>query len=410
MELAVRIAPMLPAAGNILNLCENRYWFTATLLACALRRTPCLLPPNRADATLERLAAEHGPLIAARDRETALPLPSLEVSACPDFSSGAWDRPSLEDLKLTAFTSGSTGRPEPWPKDWLQLRVCAQLALQALGLHGRRWAVIATPPAQHMYGLETSVVWPLCSALVLTDQRPFYPEDIRRAVADSLHPVLLVSTPVHLKACLASSMDWRNLAAIVSSTAPLDPELALELEGVTGRPLWELYGSTETLSFAWRRPARESLWHLYPGAKLHYHPDKALLEAPWLSAPVALSDCLEVFPDGRFRVLGRRGDLIKIGGKRASLAELNWHLNRIAGVEDGCFFATEQGRVGALVVSRRPRTEILAALRRQLDEVFLPRPLYIVPRLPRNATGKIVKAELDELLTRLCARTGQQFP
>ncbi len=405
MDLAIRIAHRLPESAGILNLCEDRFWFTATLLATAIRHIPCLLPPNRADATLERLAAEYGPLIAALDREMALPLPSLKVTACPELPSAKWEWPLLEDLTLTAFTSGSTGRPEPWSKDWRTLSVCARLALQALGLHGRRWAVIATTPAQHMYGLETSVVWPLCSELVLTDQRPFYPEDIHRAVAGSPHPVLLVSTPVHLKACLASSMAWRNLAALVSSTAPLDPELALELESVTGRPLWELYGSTETLSFAWRRPARESLWHLYPGAKLHCGPGEATLEAPWLSAPVTLSDRLEVFSNGRFRVLGRRGDLIKIGGKRASLAELNWHLNRIAGVEDGCFFTADQGRVGALVVSRRPRKEILAALRQQLDEVFLPRPLYVVPSLPRNATGKIVKAELDELLARLRAQS-----
>lgn len=406
-ELAVRIAHRLPEAAGLLNLCENRVWFTATLLATAIRRIPCLLPPNRADATLERLAAAHGPLIAARDREIALPLPSLKVSACPDFPGSQWDHWSLADLQVIAFTSGSTGKPQPWPKDWQTLSACARLALEALGLQRRRWAVIATAPAQHMYGLETAVVWPLCSELALTGRLPFYPEDVRRAIAESPQPVLLVSTPVHLKACLAGSMAWPNLAAIVSSTAPLDPELALELESVTGRPLWEIYGSTETLSFAWRRPATESLWRLYPGARLHCHSDDILLEAPWLSAPVALADRLEVAADGRFRVVGRHKDLIKIGGKRASLAELNWHLNRIAGVDDGCFFATDQGRVGALVVSRRPKAEILAALRQRLDEVFLPRPLYLVPRLPRNATGKIVKAELDQLLRQLRAQTGQ---
>lgn len=406
-NLAVRIAHRLPEAAGVLNLCEDRVWFTATLLATAIRRIPCLLPPNRADATLERLAAAHGPLIAAQDREIALPLPSLEVSACPDFPGSKWNRSSLADLQVIAFTSGSTGRPQPWPKDWQTLSACAWLALEALGLQRRRWAVIATTPVQHMYGLETAVVWPLCSKLALTGRLPFYPEDIRRAIASSPRPVLLVSTPVHLKACLAGSMAWPKLAAIVSSTAPLDPELALELESATGRPLWEIYGSTETLSFAWRRPATESLWRLYPGARLRCHSDGTLLEAPWLSAPVTLSDRLEVAADGRFHVLGRREDLIKIGGKRASLAELNWHLNRIAGVDDGCFFATEQGRVGALVVSRRPKAEILAALRQRLDEVFLPRPLYLVHRIPRNATGKIVKAELDRLLSQLRAQTEQ---
>lgn len=218
-RLAIRIAHRLPESARILNLCEDRFGFTATLLAAAIRRLLCLLPPNLADATLARLAAEHGLMIAVCDRDLTLPLPYLRIPACLKFSS-QWEHPSLEGLQLIAFTSGSTGRPQPWPKDWLQLSHCAQRALQTLRLNGRRWAVIATTPAQHMYGLETSIVWPLCSKLALTNPRPFYPEDIRRALAAAPQPALLVSTPVHLKACLESSMSWPNLAAILSSTAP----------------------------------------------------------------------------------------------------------------------------------------------------------------------------------------------
>ncbi|XSG85365.1 MAG: AMP-binding protein [Methylohalobius sp. ZOD2] len=400
-EYAARIAGTLPADTGVLNLCEDRFHFTATLLATAARRLPCLLPPNRTSAALERLAADYDPLVAVCDRPTSGLLPAVDATDLPESPPAKITEFSTESLNLIAFTSGSTGNPQPWPKDWQMLREGARRALQALDLMERRWAVMATTPAQHMFGLETSVVWPLCSELALTDHRPFYPEDIRQAIAATSLPVLLVSTPLHLKACLASSGKWPNLAAIISSTAPLDPTLARELENVTERPLWELYGSTETQSFAWRRPARDVLWRLYPGAALQRDSDETRLTASWLPSPWVLGDNLEVHPDGRFRVLGRRGDLLKIGGKRASLAELNWHLNRIDGVEDGCFFVTDQDRVGALVVSRLSKTEILAALRRQLDELFLPRPLHTVDRIPRNATGKIVKAELDNLLGRL---------
>jgi len=37
---------------------------------------------------------------------------------------------------------------------------------------------------------------------------------------------------------------------------------------------------------------------------------------------------------------------------------------------------------------------VLRALRDRIDEVFLPRPLYFVAALPRNATGKLPREDL----------------
>ena len=49
----------------------------------------------------------------------------------------------------------------------------------------------------------------------------------------------------------------------------------------------------------------------------------------------------------------------------------------------------------ALVVAPAiTRAELLAALRAQIDPAFLPRPLLWVDALPRNAQGKLPKAEL----------------
>ena len=40
---------------------------------------------------------------------------------------------------------------------------------------------------------------------------------------------------------------------------------------------------------------------------------------------------------------------------------------------------------------------IIEELRRRIDPVFLPRPLLLVPRLPRNATGKLPQEALQAL-------------
>ena len=77
------------------------------------------------------------------------------------------------------------------------------------------------------------------------------------------------------------------------------------------------------------------------------------------------------------------------------------------GVEDGVILQLEPeraggvGRVAALVVAPGLAAEdILARLRGAVDPVFLPRRVRVLPRLPRNATGKLRRDELLALLDR----------
>jgi acyl-coenzyme A synthetase/AMP-(fatty) acid ligase len=103
--------------------------------------------------------------------------------------------------------------------------------------------------------------------------------------------------------------------------------------------------------------------------------------------------------------LGRNSDLIKVAGKRVSLGELNHLLLSIEGVEDGVFFLPDEEngartiRLAAAVVSTQlSNAELLQALRNKIDPAFLPRPLLRAERLPRNATGKLPRQALLQLL------------
>jgi 3-hydroxymyristoyl/3-hydroxydecanoyl-(acyl carrier protein) dehydratase len=105
---------------------------------------------------------------------------------------------------------------------------------------------------------------------------------------------------------------------------------------------------------------------------------------------------------GRFELVGRDADIIKIAGKRASLTGLTRELCAIPGVLDGVAFLPrpDARRIAALVVAPRADAE---ALRRQLalrvDAAFLPRPLVLVDALPRDAVGKLPMAALCAALT-----------
>lgn len=399
-------ARRLPDRAYLFNLCEDRYLFCVTLLAAMLRRQVCLLPPSAQPGVLHDMlgdfpncyqvsekAPEHTlcPWFPAELSETTIRADAREI----EFDPG--------QIALIAFTSGTTGRPKPCPKTWGTFRISAQIALRSLGMENARLAVVSTTPPQHMYGLETSIFWPLFSSFVLHAGWPFYPEDVRRTVREAPLPCLLASTPVHLRALFATEAQWPNLQAIICSTANLSQSLAMRVEQAGGARLWEIYGSTETLSFACRATARETVWRPYSGVKLYHETeDVIMLSAPHIIGSIQLQDLLCIEADGDFSVLGRSADMVKIGGKRVSLAELKRRLTEIDGVEDGlCLVVADEqreSRVVAVVVSKLSRQDIVEALRPYLDEVFLPKRIEFVAKIPRNTVGKVARSELEKLL------------
>ena len=135
---------------------------------------------------------------------------------------------------------------------------------------------------------------------------------------------------------------------------------------------------------------------------------RVCIGADHLPETVVLVDSLEFMEDGRFILKGRDTDLVKIGGKRGSLAELTNRLLAIDGVQDAIVFqlssASENSehRLSALVVAptRTPK-EIRMGLAEVIDPVFLPRPIRCVNALPRSGTGKLRKAELEKIVADL---------
>ena len=127
------------------------------------------------------------------------------------------------------------------------------------------------------------------------------------------------------------------------------------------------------------------------------------VQADYLPAPVRVPDRITVDADGRFVVHGREADQINIAGHRVSLGDLNQKLLEIEGVQDGVFFLPEEEGdcvtrlIACVVAPGKTAEEIQQALRRRLDPVFLPRPLLLVPQLPRNDTGKLPREALLKL-------------
>lgn len=409
-----QVAARLPEASAAVNLCEDRYAFMVAFCAIALRGQANLLPPSRAPHAVEEVMAAHPGCHAIGDRamdpapHRYLALPTLQVDS--DLSAPVeWPSISASQIVAVGYTSGSTGAPRPNVKTWRSF--CSSTAGNLHMLQhvvGDRFSVVATVPPQHIYGIEMSVLLPLLGQVQVHAGRPFFPADIATALDAMPAPRVLVTTPVHLRALVASGVRLPPLAAMLSATAPLPPELAMQAEQCFDAPMLEVFGSTETCAFATRRVTVDSQWSLYQGVQLHPQPDGTQIDAPQLDTPITLADIVTLHDDGRrFELRGRHADLLEIAGKRASLGDLTRRLLSIPGVHDGVIFQLDDAdaigvrRIAALVVAPTLNEQaILDVLREAIDPVFLPRPLRRVESLPRNETGKLPRAALLDLLAR----------
>ena len=106
--------------------------------------------------------------------------------------------------------------------------------------------------------------------------------------------------------------------------------------------------------------------------------------------------------DGNLRITDRLKDMYVVGGFNAYPAEIEQLLATHPGIADSAVVGVPDDRLGevgkAFVVPRPDATlepaEIIAWCRPQLANYKLPRTVEIVPSLPRNAAGKVLKFEL----------------
>lgn len=420
LSAAYRLSLTLPSKPVVFNLYTRRDSFLVMLLAVAMRGGVSILPPNTAENTLIQLfhnvTSELGSSVfAVTDSDPPLPLETYQGVCFKSFDfSSLFASPVVGETTLISafekalatpiwlFTSGSTGDAKRVVKTWQEMKVLAQQAIRRFELMQSHY-LVATVPSQHMFGLETSIFWPLFSKATVWVGRPMFAEDIKSALVQSADPSVLISTPLHLKKLTQFDLDWKgNDLMVVSATAPLTKELARTVQIQMNAKVFEVYGSTETASIASRETLQDDCWSLYEGNRLMFKKQHSLYQVCILplSQTHSLQDDVELCSEeGTFRLLGRQSDLIKVAGKRGSLMNLNHHLQAIEGVEDGVFWVDENNeRLQALVVSELTAQQIKQALSKSLDAVFLPRPIYFVERIPRNSLGKIQHQLVKKLI------------
>lgn len=405
----------LTHAGSFIPVLRDQARFVAALMAGLVVGSRCLFISDRSPAALARVRLLYpGVRLLTDESGEQPPFSGDEVLTLgPDRGCDTQPldiSPGPDQVVLTAHTSGSTGVPKAYSKTWSALVAEADMIGRGIRLADSARHLVSTVPPNHMYGFSYGLFGPLCWGMSIDTERPVYPKDLARVMRRAPGPAWVVTTPNQLRAYVASQEPLERVAGFVCSAAPLPVELADAVEARFGRPVIETYGSTETGAIAWRRPTERGLWNAYDGVAVTGG-EQTRVHAAYLprdGQPV--DDAVDVVNARQFRIVGRCDDLVKIGAKRASIADLSERLRAVEGVRDGAFFLPSEGaqragqvRLVAFAVSPEcDAATILARLREWIDPVFLPRPLLLIPELPRGATGKLPRSALDQLWQRHC--------
>jgi len=308
----------------------------------------------------------------------------------------------------TLFTSGSRSQFTAWPKTAAQLLGEALMVSELFGISAGSRIVSSVLP-MHMYGLLFTLLAPLCRGAAFLRENVLHNEAIagkvERYAAD-----ILVTVPIHLRALTAVDTNTlRSLRTVFSSTGPLSDNVARTFTTRHGKPITEILGSTETGGFAFRSRQNHTRWQTFPNVNLSSDDEGHLLiDSPFVDQtaprPFQTADLAKVHEDGTFEHLGRSDDVIKVGGMRVSLLEMEERLRKHPAVQDVAVLAINQDhgrghRLFAVVVAPEHTIPALSqALRERFTQSVLPR-FLCVDVLPRESNGKLRRSRLLRLLS-----------
>ena len=337
---------------------------------------------------------------------------------------------------IVLLTSGTTGTPKGAPRSpSLRALLGPWTALVSqVPLRGREPMLIA-PPLFHGFGFAYLALGLVLGATVVMRRRfdaTTVLDDLERHRVTTLVAVPVMHQRI-LNAFERSGRrhDTSSLRVLISAAAPLVPALAEGLLDAFGDVLYNIYGTTETgfgaiagpedlraapgtvgrppygselriLDDDGRElPAGES-GHLFIGGPLIFEGYSGGGSRQTVDGLMNTGDLGHLDDDGRLFIDGREDDMIVSGGENVFPAEVEDLLRRHQGVEDAAVIGVDDEEFGqrlrAFVVTvdgpEPSEDELKGYVKDHLARFKVPREVVFVAEIPRNPTGKLVKAEL----------------
>ncbi|MBI2525899.1 MAG: non-ribosomal peptide synthetase [Candidatus Rokubacteria bacterium] len=399
-----------------------------------------LVLPAGAEMPSRAVALESG--IAVLD---LIPVPDAEaglfrLSGGPVARLAPPDPGRSSDVALVLQTSGTTARPKGVPLSHANLCASARSIAASLGL-GVGDRCLDVMPLFHIHGLMVLLASLAAGGSVACPPR----FDVTRFASwlEELRPTWYSAVPtmhhavVRLAGLAPSPAARTSLRLIRSSSAPLPPRLAAELEALFGVPVIEAYGMTEAshqiasnpLPPRPRKPGSVGIAAgaavaivdaagrplppgvageiviRGPGVTAGYENGPA--EGAWTSEGwLRTGDQGRLDADGYLFLTGRLTEIINRGGEKISPREVEDVLGAHPAVAEAVAFPiphpTLGEDVGVAVVLHAGASAATQDLRRfaaeRLADFKVPGRVLLVDRIPAGATGKPQRARLAEQL------------
>jgi len=330
------------------------------------------------------------------------------------------------------FTSGTTGRSKG------AMLTHGNLAYVTLALRDA-WAIDAADvllhalPLFHAHGLFIAAGPALCAGARIVLQPKFTVE----AVLDKLpEATVFMGVPTFYSRLLASPAFGRevcrNMRLFTSGSAPLSAEVHGEFERRCGHTILERYGMTET-TIVTSNPLNGAriagtVGYPLPGVEIRVAASDGspagvgelqvrgpnVFQGYWRMPEQTAQeldkdgffktgDIARLDDDGRVTLIGRSKDMIITGGYNVYPREVEELLCSTPGFREVAVVGVPHPDFGEGVIavaeleagaSRPPEREVLGGLASHLAKYKVPKKLYFVDALPRNAMGKVLKADL----------------
>ena len=311
-----------------------------------------------------------------------------------------------ESPTVLVHTSGSTGKPKPMLVEKQRMEASARITCAFLGLREGDTALLCMS-LDYIAG-KMMVVRALTCGLRLI------------AVPPSSHPLKSTQkepSPLCTFAAMVPMQVWNSLQVpeererlreirhLIIGGGAIDEKMEAELRDFP-HAVWSTYGMTETLShIALRRlngPEASQWYTPFEGVQLSLTDDGCLvIDAPAVhEGPLVTNDIAELRSDGRFRILGRKDNVICSGGVKIQMEEVEQLLRPHMPVS---FMITcrrhevlGQEVVMLAEVGCEP-SELQAICQRVLPKYWRPRVILSVAHLPLTETGKPARREAERL-------------
>ncbi|QIK65925.1 AMP-binding protein [Nocardioides sp. HDW12B] len=355
-------------------------------------------------------------LIEKGDKDADLPLPEKES-------------------RLIILTSGTTGTPKGAPRS--NAGVDAAVSLLSRMPLRRGWTCHIAAPLFHTWGFAHMALAMLLESKVVL-RRKFDPEECLKTVQEHQCDSLVV-IPVMLQRILKlsddklESYDLPSLKVVAASGSALPGDLGVEWMDRFGDNLYNTYGSTEVAyaTIADPKDLREA-----PGTagrtphatevRIYDENDEPVKQGEtgrifvgngilfegytggghkdMIDGLMSSGDVGYLDEDGRLFVEGRDDDMIVSGGENVFPNEVEDCLTRHEAVHEAACIGVDDEDYGkrlkafvALVDGKDVSEDDLKAhVKSNLARYKVPREIVFMDELPRNATGKLLKRELEE--------------